>query len=282
MVGRLARRFRKYFCRASAVLARPLSTRMPHSRLTTTHVSFSRCKLGRASFCSIDASCRQRQSHRRRADYGEPVMKVCRIARAIFATAVLCVCLTLPYQADAAMKHGAPVNSAQSAVARGKYLVTFGSCTDCHTPGSFFGKPDMARFLGGSDVGFAIPGLGVFVGPNLTPDKQTGLGNWTDDQIVTALTTGQTPDGRILAPAMPWHAYASLTKSDALAIVAYLKSLPPVSHKVGGPYGPSQNPAEFVMVVIPPAVYGGLPKPGGPAVSVPSSTGAPQSAPPGK
>ena len=209
-------------------------------------------------------------------------MKVVRIAQAMFATAFLGGCLTLPFQADAAMKHGAPVNSAQSAAARGKYLVTFGSCTDCHTPGSFFGKPDMTRFLGGSDVGFAIPGMGVFVGPNLTPDKQTGLGNWTDNQVVTALTTGQTPDGRILAPAMPWHAYASLTKSDALAIVAYLKSLPPVSHKVGGPYGPSQNPAEFVMVVIPPAVYGGLPKPGGPAVSVPSSTGAPQSTPPGK
>ena len=65
-------------------------------------------------------------------------------------------------------------------IARGKYLVTVGSCTDCHTPGSFFGKPDMSKYLGGSDVGFAIPHLGVFVGPNLTPDKATGLGNWTD------------------------------------------------------------------------------------------------------
>jgi hypothetical protein len=44
-------------------------------------------------------------------------------------------------------------------------------CNDCHTPGYFFGKPDMARFLGGSEVGFEIPGLGVFHGPNLTPDK---------------------------------------------------------------------------------------------------------------
>ncbi len=151
--------------------------------------------------------------------------------------------------------------AADSQVQRGKYLVTFGSCTDCHTPGSFFGKPDMKRFLGGSDVGFAIPGLGVFVAPNLTPDKQTGLGNWTEQQIVTAFTTGKTPDGRILAPIMPWHAYANLTKSDALAIAAYLKSLPPVSHQVGGPYGPGQTPAEFVMVVVPPAVYSSLPKP---------------------
>jgi mono/diheme cytochrome c family protein len=73
---------------------------------------------------------------------------------------------------------GATLNaaSAETQVERGKYLVTFGGCSDCHTLGSFFGHPDMAKFLGGSDVGFAIPGLGVFVGRNLTPDKETGLG----------------------------------------------------------------------------------------------------------
>src|ERR1700677_2289781 len=85
-----------------------------------------------------------------------------------------------------------------SEIARGKYLVTIGGCSDCHTPGSFLGKPDLSRILGGSEVGFAIPGLGVFAGPNLTPDKETGLGNWTDDQIITAFTTGKRPDGRIL------------------------------------------------------------------------------------
>lgn len=205
-----------------------------------------------------------------------------RLAKAMFAGVVASACVALPlHSADAAMNHravaamkqGAPISSARSAAARGKYLVTFGSCTDCHTPGSFFGKPDMSRFLGGSDVGFAIPGLGVFVGPNLTPDKKTGLGSWTDEQIATALTTGKTPTGRILAPVMPWHAYASLTKSDALAIVDYLKSLPPVSHQVGGPYGQSQTPAESVMVVLPPAVYSGLPKPGAPAHAAAPSTG---------
>jgi mono/diheme cytochrome c family protein len=219
-----------------------------------------------------------------------------RAAQAMFAAVVSSVCLGFPFHGAnaamnhreyAAMKHGAPVSSARAAVARGKYLVTFGSCTDCHTPGSFFGKPDMTKFLGGSDVGFAIPGLGVFVGPNLTPDKKTGLGTWTDEQIVAALTTGKTPSGRMLAPVMPWHAYASLTKADALAIVDYLKSLPPVSHQVGGPYGPNQTPAEFVMDVIPPAVYSGLPKPGVPAPAaaptvapVAPSTVAPGSAPP--
>ena len=157
------------------------------------------------------------------------------------------------------------VTTAQAAdsaqVARGKYLVTVGSCNDCHTAGYFFGKPDMAHQLGGSDVGFAIPGLGVFVGPNLTFDKETGLGKWSTQQIVTALTTGKLPDGRVLAPVMPYEAYAHLTHADALAIAAYLKSLPPVNHKVAGPFGPDEKVTVFVMSVQPADVYNNLPKP---------------------
>ncbi len=137
-------------------------------------------------------------------------------------------------------------------VARGKYLVTIASCHDCHTPGYFLGKPDMARYLGGSDVGFELPGLGVFLGPNLTPDKETGLGNWTDAQVLAALQTGVRPDGRVLAPIMPWHAFASLAKQDAEAIVAFLRSVPPVSHKTPGPFGPTETPTSFVMKVVPP------------------------------
>ncbi len=87
-------------------------------------------------------------------------------------------------------------------VERGKYLATIASCTDCHTPGYFLGKPDMTRHLGGSDVGFEIPGLGVFYGPNLTPDEATGLGCWSEHDIVTAIRTGKRPDGRTLAPIM--------------------------------------------------------------------------------
>ncbi len=71
----------------------------------------------------------------------------------------------------------------------------------------------MSRFLGGSDVGFEIPGLGVFVGPNITPDKETGIGSWTAEEIVSAIQTGVRPDGRILAPIMPWHAFAHLTEN---------------------------------------------------------------------
>jgi mono/diheme cytochrome c family protein len=143
-------------------------------------------------------------------------------------------------------------------VARGKYLVTLGGCTDCHTPGHLLGKPDMTRFLGGSDVGFAIPGLGVFVGRNLTPDQETGLGSWTREQIVNALTSGVRPDGRVLAPVMPYAAYAQMTRADALAIAAYLQSLPPLKREVPGPFGPNDKVSVFVMDVVPAAVHNNL------------------------
>ena len=130
----------------------------------------------------------------------------------------------------------------------------------------------MTKYLGGSDVGFGIPELGVFVGPNLTPDKATGLGNWTSAQIVTAFTTGKLPDGRVLAPIMPWRDFANFTPADARAIAAYLKSLPPVRHRVAGPFGPKQTPTVFVMSVQPGSVYARL-------VSPPPPTASPAPAP---
>ena len=137
-------------------------------------------------------------------------------------------------------------------IARGKYLVTLAGCNDCHTPGYFFGKPDMSRFLGGSEVGFEIPGLGVFHGPNLTPDQDTGLGKWSVEQIITSITKGQRPDGRMLAPIMPWHAFAELTPDDSRAIAVFLKSLTAVKNKVPGPFGPNEKPTSFVMTIVPP------------------------------
>src|ERR1700728_3892847 len=95
-----------------------------------------------------------------------------------------------------------PKAHAETPVDRGHYLVVIAGCNDCHTPGFFFGKPDQAKYLGGSDVGFEIPGLGVFNGRNITPDKETWIGNWTDEQIATAITTGKRPDGRQLGPLM--------------------------------------------------------------------------------
>jgi mono/diheme cytochrome c family protein len=154
-----------------------------------------------------------------------------------------------------ALMLGATPSHAQSLVERGKYIATIGDCIDCHTPGYFFGKADMTRYLGGSDIGFHIPDMGIFVGPNLTPDKETGLGSWTDEQIEKALTTGERPDGRILAPIMPWHALAHLTKPDLAALIAYLRSLPPVKNKVPGPFGSDDtSTVPFMKVMFPAGV----------------------------
>ena len=150
---------------------------------------------------------------------------------------------------------------AETPVERGLYLVTITGCGDCHTPGALFGKPDKAKLLAGSDVGFGDPGFGVWVGQNLTPDKETGLGGWTSDQIVTAITTGKIPDGRMLSPIMPWPALSKLTHEDALAIAAYLKSLPAVKNAVPGPYKAGETPAVAVSVVVPPSVFAKLPNP---------------------
>ncbi len=142
--------------------------------------------------------------------------------------------------------------AADPRLARGEYLVKFGGCNDCHTPGYFLGKPDFARGLSGSEVGFEVPGLGVFHGPNLTPDPETGLGTWTEAEIVAALQKGVRPDGRQLAPVMPWQGFAALTPADAKAIAAYLKSLKPIKSQVPGPFGPGEKPTGFVMKLVPP------------------------------
>jgi mono/diheme cytochrome c family protein len=135
---------------------------------------------------------------------------------------------------------------------RGAYLAAIMDCRGCHTPGTLMGKPDAARDLAGSEVGFQVPELGVFYPPNLTPDRETGLGTWSAAEIARAVTTGVRPDGRILAPVMPWHAYAALTAEDALALAGYLKSLPPVRNAVPPLTGPSETPpAPYFTIVAP-------------------------------
>jgi mono/diheme cytochrome c family protein len=158
----------------------------------------------------------------------------------------------------AALPSPAAADDAQ--VARGRYLVTIAGCSDCHTPGALLGSPDMKRYLGGSDVGFAIPGAGAFVGQNLTSDKETGLGKWTDGQIIAAFRTGKTPEGRELSPVMPYPALSHLSDADAEAIVAFLKSIPAVSNQVKN-FGPNDKPTISVSAVLPPDVYNALPAP---------------------
>src|SRR6185369_15357198 len=120
------------------------------------------------------------------------------ISKVKIANAALAVCATLALSACG--------QGGGDKVARGKYLVDIISCKDCHTPGGLIGKPNMEKVFAGSDIGFFEPGSGYFYGPNLTPDNDTGLGKWSEDEIVTVLRTGKRPDGRILSPIMPWMA----------------------------------------------------------------------------
>ncbi|MFO1035920.1 MAG: c-type cytochrome [Geminicoccaceae bacterium] len=150
------------------------------------------------------------------------------------------------------MLANAPAAQAEPTAERGAYLARIMDCGGCHTTGALIGRPDPARHLAGSDVGFAIPDLGVFYPPNLTPDEATGIGHWTTADIVKAVRTGVTPEGRELAPVMPWRSYAALSDEDATALALYLKSLPPVDHKAPPMTGASETPpAPFLAVVMP-------------------------------
>ena len=121
--------------------------------------------------------------------------------------------------------------SPEAKVARGKYMVAIAGCIDCHTPGSLYGAPDTSRMLSGSELGWTGP-WGTSYPANLTPDSTTGIGTYTEDDIVTAFRTGHKKSGAPILPPMPWPMYASFTDEDAYAIAAYLKTLPPVVHAV--------------------------------------------------
>ena len=140
--------------------------------------------------------------------------------------------------------------SAVDPVGRGRYLVTIMDCSGCHNTGAFGPKPEEGH-LAGSDTGFEIPGMGVFYPPNLTPHPENGIGAWSEADIVKAIRTGARPDGRILAPAMPWRNYGKLTEADAAAIAAYLKSLPADPHKSPAPAQPAAAKSPYLTVKMP-------------------------------
>jgi mono/diheme cytochrome c family protein len=101
---------------------------------------------------------------------------------------------------------------AETPLERGTYLMqSIVACGNCHTPKDRDGKPIADRELAG---GFVI-NAPIFhsVSPNITPDKETGIGNWTDDQIVDAIRNGKRPDGTIIGPPMPIQYYRSLSDS---------------------------------------------------------------------
>ena len=134
---------------------------------------------------------------------------------------------------------------------RGAYLARIMDCGSCHTPGALKGQPDQSRYLGGADAGFELPGLGIFYPPNLTSDP-TGAGSWSGEEIIAAVTTGVRPDGRELAPVMPYHSYSALTHDDAHALAAFLKNTKPVSNDVPDPVGPGQKaPLPYLTLKMP-------------------------------
>lgn len=161
---------------------------------------------------------------------------------------LLLACATLSLSLAAS-----PLAAADSAkVKRGEYLANIMDCGGCHTTGALIGKPDPAMYVAGSTVGFQIPGLGIFYPPNLTPDNETGLGKWSEADIIKAVRTGERPDGRMLVPVMPYHSYGKLNNADASALAIYLKSLKPISHQAPAMVGAQgKATAPYMTVVMP-------------------------------
>lgn len=143
-----------------------------------------------------------------------------RTAGAVVATAAIPLLFTF-----------APGAAAETLLERGTYLVTsVVACGNCHTPKGPDGElPGME--LAGWAPFFEVPEF-TANSANLTPDPETGLGNWTDEEIVTAIREGRRPDGTLIGPPMPIELYRGLSDRDVDAIVAYLRQLPPVKHEI--------------------------------------------------
>ncbi len=116
---------------------------------------------------------------------------------------------------------------------RGQYLVNgVLRCFHCHAAADTNqpGHPPITDMLGGGRLLFGTDSIHLYA-PNISPDKETGAGNWTDDIFVRALRDGIGHDGRALA-AMPWWTFRSLSDEDMAAIIVYLRSIPPVKNKL--------------------------------------------------
>jgi mono/diheme cytochrome c family protein len=125
----------------------------------------------------------------------------------------------------------APAKAPQSGIERGRYLVEHVAlCIDCHTPRNFIGVPDRSLYLAGTKKG----PLGKEI-PNITPDKETGIGDWSRDDIAEVLLTGTKPDlekvEELMAEVVE-SGYKNMRREDALTIADYLKSIPPITNKI--------------------------------------------------
>jgi mono/diheme cytochrome c family protein len=124
---------------------------------------------------------------------------------------------------------------AQSPVERGSYLVNgVLTCGNCHTPRGPGGVLAMDKQLSGGPQEWDTPTFKV-KGANITPDRETGIGSWSDAELKRALVDGIRPNGTRMAPIMPYGFYKVFTTADLDAVVAYLRSVPAVSNKVQAP-----------------------------------------------
>jgi len=116
-------------------------------------------------------------------------------------------------------------------LARGSYLANaVMGCTDCHSEHDWKapGGPPVAARLGAGEVFPERDLPGSVIAPNLTPDRETGAGNWSDDQLARAIREGIGYDGRALFPLMPYQNFRALSDEDLASVIVYLRSLPPV------------------------------------------------------
>ena len=119
---------------------------------------------------------------------------------------------------------------AESRVERGRYLVqSIVACGNCHTPQGPNGPIPGMELAGGLKI---EDKLFTAITSNITPDRETGIGKWTDAQIIASIREGKRPDGSIIGPPMPIGLYRGMSDSDVRAIVAYLRSVKPVRNKV--------------------------------------------------
>jgi len=137
----------------------------------------------------------------------------------------------IPQQAMPPAK-GAPAPSPDDKVAYGGYIVNaLAHCFECHTPMGPNGMPDMAKLGAGGFLIELAPEMTVRT-PNITPDPETGIGSWSDDDIKKAITQAVTPEGQKLSPPMPYPFFKNMTAEDLDAVVAYLRTVPPVKNQV--------------------------------------------------
>ena len=128
-------------------------------------------------------------------------------------------------------------DSLKTVLERGEYLANqVAGCMDCHSKRDFekFSGPVIPGTKGGGgivfDQKFGIPG--ILYGSNITPDNETGIGTWKDDEILRAMTQGIDKNGDTLFPLMPYLSYNRMAKQDLLSIIAYIRTLKPIRNKI--------------------------------------------------